>query len=271
MKIYLLKKHVDIIQKAQAKGDERVSLNIDLGYTKKKVSLLLSDFDGLPLDKIKSKNVYVLNNGEIHQLAMFHDNNYYKLAVHYGEMPTVEISGMRMHMVKHESDLDKFSKRVINHLLISGSDLVLDTCMGLGYSAMKSSEKAKRVITCERSTAVYELAKENPYSTKLFDNKKIEIVIEPIQDYLKRTDEKFNVIVHDPPSFKMDSYLYSSEFNELLLSKAAPDCKLYHYTGRPFSRNRPKKIVENLIKRLELLGWKNVEYDDEILGITANL
>lgn len=86
---------------------------------------------------------------------------------------------------------------------------VLDTCMGLGYTAIAAGRQIQKkpgdggsVVTFEYDLASIEMSSYNPWSQQLFDGS-LPITIrqgdacELISDYY---DEPFDVIIHDPPA-----------------------------------------------------------------------
>lgn len=96
-------------------------------------------------------------------------NKFYKL-VPTKDAPTLEISGIRMHVTKYMTPIQDTKKKIESVSPIKG--IVLDTCMGLGYTAILASKRTDFVITCEKDGNVIEIAKFNPWSKELFNNQK---------------------------------------------------------------------------------------------------
>ena len=209
------------------------------------------------------KGMYAKKNGELFTLAIF-DNHLYKLRIWNG-IPLLEIDGLRMHLVKDfETPLDQ-SKYVVKKLKIGKKDAVLDTCMGLGYTAI-AALKAKKIITCELNDAVYTLATWNPFSNKIF-SKNIEIKRGDIAEKVKEFESSsFSVIIHDPPRFSRAPILYSRPFYKELFRVAKKDSRLFHYVGS-FGKAKDKKFSSDVKKRLLEAGFCNLAYDGKAQGL----
>jgi uncharacterized protein len=211
--------------------------------------------------------VYAWDGKELWKVAVF-DDGLYRLRMMNGK-PILEIDGLRMHLVKDFKDIFDYSKLVVKELRIRQSDVVLDTCMGLGYTAILASKKADRVTTVELSRAVIAMAKWNPWSRELFEKKRIEVVEEKsCLDYVKEApDGKFTKIIHDPPRFSKAGELYSGEFYRELRRICKEGALLFHYVG---SLGRKKRdIAGEVAKRLEGCGWKVVKKNARLQGIIA--
>lgn len=141
-----------------------------------------------------------------------------------------------MHVTKEMSHMEDTNKKIEAISPIRG--FVLDTCMGLGYTAIAASKLAGFVITCEKDENVIEIAKLNPWSEGLFNNKKISILKTDVSEEIKVfKSNMFDAIIHDPPRLSLASELYSSEFYRQLFRVLNDGGRLYHYTGNPGSKN----------------------------------
>jgi len=209
------------------------------------------------------KFIYAKKGKDTFRLAVF-DNNYYKLRIYNG-IPVLEIDGLRMHLVKDfETPLD-YSKEIASKLKITADDIVLDTCMGLGYTAIEAS-KAKKTITFEISDSVYLLATWNPWSDKLF-SKNIEIRRGDIaEEITELKDNSFSVIIHDPPRFSKAPNLYSLRFYQELFRIACPKARIFHYVGS-VGQAKGRKISEEVEKRLKRAGFTEIKYDKKLQGL----
>ena len=118
--------------------------------------------------------LYKKTSKGMEKLSKFTDH-YYSLRVFNG-IPVLEIDGVRMHLIKNFKTPLDYSKEVCKLLKIKDEDIVLDSCGGLGYTAIEASKKAKKVISIEKNKTVLELGKENPYSEDYFKSKKIKII-----------------------------------------------------------------------------------------------
>lgn len=178
-------------------------------------------------------------------------NRFYKL-FKTQDWPALEISGIRMHLVKGTTP-KKSSYDMIEPLKpLKG--IVLDTCAGLGYTAkiLVQEPRVKKVYTFEVDENVLELAKINPFSKQLFSDKKIVLENKSVADALKGfPDNFFHRILHDPPSIRIAGELYSGPFYAELFRVLKPQGILFHYTGRPghlSGRDVPKSVETRLLK-----------------------
>ena len=69
----------------------------------------------------------------------------------------------------------------------------------------------------------------------------------------------FDIIIHDPPRLSLATELYSLDFYKQIFRVLKNNGKLYHYTGNPGSRNRHANLPGNVVKRLKIAGFKNIE------------
>ncbi|ENN96394.1 SAM-dependent methyltransferase, partial [Methanocaldococcus villosus KIN24-T80] len=138
-----------------SKGE--IYLNLDLNKTNKKFKVIVNEDKAIfpsgeieikILKKIAKDNaVYLLDNNRLYKLAIADESGYYKLVPTIP--PTIEINGIRMHRTKginpYEDTLNK-----VNSINIKKGDVVLDTCMGLGYTAIEAYRRGAKVITIEK-------------------------------------------------------------------------------------------------------------------------
>ncbi|MHA1551861.1 MAG: methyltransferase domain-containing protein [Candidatus Heimdallarchaeaceae archaeon] len=201
----------------------------------------------------------------------FFDECYYKLEPIKGTVPTIEIDGIRMHRTKHMTPIED-AERKIEYVKIKSSDIVLDICTGLGYTAIQAMRKNADVITIEKDPNVLEIAGFNPYSRELFDGieqGKIKLINENATDSVKKfDDDSFSVILHDPPRFSFAGELYSEKFYEELYRILKPKGRLLHYVGNPGSKYRGKDFVKGVQDRLNSVGFKTKKTPDgeSVLG-----
>ncbi len=268
-----------IITAKQAKkllfGIHKVSVN--LGISKVIVKAADNKFifpDGQKITKkdlqkiIKKDNMcFLIKNNSIHPVSLFSEktNNFYKL-VPTVDWPTLEISGIRMHVTKTMSPKADTEKKI--SLIFPATGNVLDTCTGLGYTAIMASNTADLVHTYERDKNVIEIQKLNPYSEKLFRSKIIKLHNADIfEEIIKLKQDYFDRVVHDPPRQSLSPLLYSQDFYDQLYRVMKPGSILYHYTGDPGSKNRGIDIREGIAKRLENSGFSEVK--KELNSLTA--
>ncbi len=259
---------IDLL-KSRKNNLKETGISLDLNKTLSKIKIQNDEFvfpdnqklnDSQLKKPIKDdKSCFIIRDNSLVKIQMFSDetNKFYKL-VPTKDAPTIEISGIRMHVTKSMTPMEDTTKKIETISPVKG--IVLDTCMGLGYTAIAASKAADFVFTCEKDENVLEIAKFNPWSLELFDNRKIKIIktdiFEGIKDF---KNNMFDVVIHDPPSLSLASELYSLDFYKQLFRIMKNNGKLYHYTGNPGSRNRHINLVGNVSKRLKTAGFKNIE------------
>ena len=228
---------------ANKKGLKETEISVDLNKTLSKIKIQNNYFifpDNQKLDETQLKkpikddtSCFLVNDNSLAKLQLFSNetNKFYKL-VPTKDAPTIEIAGIRMHATKEMSPMDDTNKKIESIAPIRG--FVLDTCMGLGYTAIAASKYADFVMTCEKDENVIEIARLNPWSIELFNNKKISILKTSIFDEIRVfKSSMFDAIIHDPPRLSLASELYSLEFYRQLFRVVKNNGRLYHYTGSP--------------------------------------
>lgn len=257
---------------AYTRGEKEILVSLDLGITTSTISREKNDFlfpDGQRLMvKLITKILgspqvcFLVENNSIHKVQTFSEetNRFYKLVpVGPHSPPTVELSGIRMHVTKAMDTLEH-TKRMIREISpVEG--IVLDTCRGLGYTVIEALRVgAKQIVSLEKDPHVTEIAKYNPYSQELFDNPNIELIDKDATLAIKKfKSSHFSRILHDPPTISIAGELYSQQFYDELFRVLAPGGILYHYTGNPGSKVRGMDIVKNVSTRLKKSGFRKVE------------
>ena len=254
---------------ASKAGLKEIEISLDLNKTMSKIKIQDSSFifpDNQKLDESQLKkpikdnaSCFLVQDGLLVKIQLFSEqtNKFYKL-VPTQDAPTLEISGIRMHVTKEMTPMEDTKKKIESVMPING--IVLDTCMGLGYTAILASKTADLVMTFEKDENVLEIAHLNPWSKELFDNKKISIIKSSVFDEIKvLKSSMFDAVIHDPPRLSLATELYSLEFYKQLFRVLKKDDKLYHYTGSPGSKFRKINLAKNVGKRLRLAGFKEIE------------
>jgi len=196
--------------------------------------------------KIKEGFSYLVKKRKIYPCAFFSSdtNRFYKLTP-TSDWPTVMISSTPMHKLS-----SPYKDTLLKIKLLKPYGVVLDACMGLGYTAILASQKAEKVITFEVDKNIVLLAKINPVSRPLFNNPKIKIYFKDISEYIKKfSQDTFDTIIHDPPTFKLAPSLYSEDFYQRLFYVLKKGGRLYHYLplwGIKRGRFFPQKIKEKI-------------------------
>ena len=251
------------------KSLKETEISLDLNLTKTKIKsegdfFIFPGSQKLHESQLKkpikdNASCFLIEDNALVKIQMFSDetNKFYKL-VPTKDAPTIEISGIRMHATKDMTPMEDTKRKLESISPIGG--FVLDTCMGLGYTAIAASKLADFVITCERDENVIEMARLNPWSKELFENKKISLMKTNVLDEIKIfKSQMFDAVIHDPPRLSLASELYSLGFYRQIFRVLKNNGKLYHYTGSPGSKNRKINLAGNVSKRLKQSGFKNIE------------
>ncbi|MCO6040920.1 class I SAM-dependent methyltransferase [Thermococcus alcaliphilus] len=259
-----------------SKGEVRV--NLDLRKTNRSHVVLVREDkvvfpDGSEVKKdilkriAKDKNtVYFLSKGQLYKAAIAADG-FYKLVPTIP--PTIEINGIRMHRTKDTNPL-KDTRSKVEAVNPREGEFVLDTCMGLGYTAIESAKRGAYVITIEKDPNVIELARLNPWSREVFTSQNIQLIQGDAFEVIKRfNDKSFDAIIHDPPRFSLAGHLYSEEFYAELFRVLKPKGRLFHYVGNPGKKYRKKDLQRGVMERLRKVGFKGVKRVEEALGVVA--
>lgn len=250
-------------------GLKETEISLDLNKTMSKIEIQNNEFifpDSQKVDESQlkkpmkdSNSCFLIRDNSLVKIQLFsaETNRFYKL-VPTNDAPTIEISGIRMHATKDITPMQDTQRKIESISPIKGN--VLDTCMGLGYTAIAASKSADFVFTCERDENVLEIAKYNPWSKELFNNKKISILKTDVFEEIKTfKSNMFDMIIHDPPRLSLATELYSLEFYKQIFRVLKNNGKLYHYTGSPGAKNRNVNLSGNVSKRLRQAGFKDIE------------
>lgn len=264
--------------KAHQEGRRVVVTSLDLGISEVDAIIepgyvMLSPDITLPVEVVeeiaRDRNAcFPVEKGKAKKIQMFseHANLFYSL-LPTDSAPTLMISGVPMHRVHHANPyLDTQSKlKALGR--ISGH--VLDTCTGLGHTAIRAAMKAASVVTVELDPVVLELARLNPWSRQLFDNPKIHKnigdIVEEIEDI---GNDVFSSIIHDPPTIRLAGDLYSADFYWQLYRVLRPKGRLYHYVGDPNGK-LGRNTARGVALRLREAGFIRVKYKHTAFGLVA--
>ena len=264
---------VQTIQTAAAGGMGFVEVSLDLNLSCPRFELqdncLVLDktwqVDLHELEPIASmpQKVFVLSREGLFPIEVRADG-YYKL-VPTDTAPTLEINGIKMHRSKEMDPLA--DARMKTKLVVKPNDLVLDTCGGLGYSALFALKAgAQKVVSVEKSRPVLQIRGQNPW---LPADDRIQLVQADVTQYIRDLDDlTFDAVIHDPPRFTSAfGELYGKEFYHQLFRVMKPVSRLFHYTGNPQKIKHPDRFIQNTIKRLEQAGFKQLVFKDQVQGI----
>ena len=238
----------------------------------KQRSLFCRSRDGSITYTTDGNFLYAESGSGVVRLDLF-AGHYYKLRPING-VPILEIDGLRMQLVRDfDTPLD-YSKEVLKLLRIprTGRFTVLDTCMGLGYTAIAASESPaiQLVVTCEVSEAVITLAQWNPFSEELFKKDgKILVMKGSIAEHVKGfADGMFSFVIHDPPRLTHAPELYSSVFYKELYRACRKGARLFHYVGS-LGTGKGRHIDREVGKRLADAGFSSIRYVPRLQGLFA--
>ena len=180
--------------------------------------------------------------------------------------PTLLVAGIPMHRIK---GTDPWQDTLSKVRVANPRGWVLDTCMGLGYTAILAARTAERVLTIELDAAVVAIARQNPWSQPLFDNPRIQIVIGDSADILPAlASGVFSCVIHDPPTFALAGELYTLDFYREVYRVLRPRGRLFHYIGDPESKSG-HAVTARVRERLRQAGFQRLTPAPHAFGLLA--
>jgi len=256
-------------------GRGRISFNLGLteeAVVSDGVRFALPDGGSVSVEDLervagREGDVFFPGKGGLFQVAIS-GGHFFKLLATNGA-PTLEIDGIRMHRTRGVTpEVDAEAK--IEALGVNGGR-VLDTCSGLGYTAIGSLRKdVELVVSMELRVETLMIASLNPWSVELFRDKRVGLALGDAFDFVgSLPKEFFDFVVHDPPRFAHAGLLYGSEFYGKLQRVMKPFSRIYHYTGAPGSKFRGVDVRRGVIRRMRQAGFRDLSYDGEILGVVG--
>jgi len=263
----LCKPVIDRLLRAEAR-EEIIKISLDLGRSLhecliQREGVMIDDqlikWEELKKASKKERDIFMVVDGKLFSLSISSGHFYKLVFVSWGHPPTLEIDGIHMHRIKDITpDKDAWMKvKLCGDLRCKR---VLDTCMGLGYTAITALKMgACSIVTVEIDENVIELARLNPWSRELEDEK-IDFRLGDITNLIEEFKEEFDAIIHDPPRFSLAGELYGLEFYRKLNKALKLGGKLVHYVGQP-GIVRGRAIWRGVIKRLREAGF-DVRYDE---------
>ncbi len=265
------------LRAARMAGAERVPVSLDLGLSEVTATLTAVGVqlpDGqvvtwAQLDEICDSELacFSVSNGRVEKIQFFSEtfNRFYSL-MPTGRAPTMLISGIPMHRVK---DTDPYRDTLSKIRAAQPTGRVLDTTMGLGYTAVEATKTADSVLTIELDPTVAQICRLNPWSQGLFDNPKITRVIGDAFDVVEGLGgEQFSCVIHDPPMFSLAGDLYSSAFYRELYRVLKSRGRLFHYIGDPRSKSG-SSVTRGVVRRLQAVGFARVKPAPQAFGVVA--
>ena len=276
--IVLSHREIEPVLAARQAGESAASTSLDLGLTRGQVSLEAERlvFPGgawLPWESVQEiaesdTGCFVVEDNEAVKVQRFSEflGRAYGL-MPTGRAPTLLVSGIPMHRIKgtdpHRDTLTKI--RAVAPI----TGRVLDTCTGLGYTAIEAAKTAGQVVTIELDPTVLEVARLNPWSRALFEHPRIEQRVGDSFDLIQDLeDESFSRIIHDPPMFSLAGELYSGEFYRHLYRVLGRKGRLFHYIGDLSSRSG-RNVVKGVARRLQEAGFSRIVRKPDAFGVVA--
>jgi predicted methyltransferase len=261
--------------RAQAPCSVTVSLDLNRTQSDVRISeegVTLPDGQTLPWPAVEEmagddSGCYHVEGGETTKIQLFSEemNRLYTLYPTLSA-PTMLISGLPMHRIKG-TDPYRDTQEKIKAARPAGR--VLDTAMGLGYTAIQAAELADAVLTVELDPTVEEVCRLNPWSQALFDNTKIERRFGDAFDVVETLESgQFNRIIHDPPTFSLAGHLYGQDFYAELYRVLTDRGRLFHYIGDLKSKSGAG-VARGVRQRLVAAGFQRVEDRPRAFGVVA--
>jgi predicted methyltransferase len=177
------------------------------------------------------------------------------------------VSGIPMHRIKGVDPHRDTLKKIKAVAPVYGE--VLDTATGLGYTAIEASRTADNVVTVELDPLSLEIAKQNPWSARLFTSANIQQIVGDVYDVIEEIDsERFSCVIHDPPMFNLAGDLYSREFYTEIFRVLKRRGRVFHYIGDLTSKSG-QGVVRGASQRLLEVGFSRVQKRPEAFGIVA--
>jgi hypothetical protein len=264
------------ILRARRQREAKVTVSLDLNRTRAVVHLAgnhvrLPDASEVAVSDIQAlasrvQRVCIVEKGKL--LPVERRSRFYYKLMATKSAPTLEISGIKMH--RTEGCCPYAQAEAIVRTVVRPGDRVLDSCGGLGYTAIWAARlAAERVVSIEHDMDVLEMARLNPWSEEYFFDSRIDVIPEDVTRYLaSQPSGSFDSIVHDPPHISRAGELYGRDFYFELSRVLTAVGRLYHYVGQPYSRRGHKDIHEGVAERLANVGF-DVQYIKDLRGFVC--
>jgi len=281
MAFFLSRFQAERILKAFAAGRQSLEVSLDLGVTESAVtfeggSAVLPGPETVSLKSLEAmlgeQACFMLDGGGLNKMQFYLPETrrtYRLLATGLKTAPTAEVGGFRMHRTKGTDPMRDTASNINAVKPIRGSRL-LDTCTGLGYTALAAvGAGAAEVHTVEVDGGMRRLRELNPWSSGFTDSRIREVRGDVAAEILGFEDGFFGAAIHDPPSVSAAGGLYSLEFYRQLRRVLDERGRLFHYVGAPGGRYRGKKILSGVMMRLREAGFRLVVKKPKESGVLA--
>jgi predicted methyltransferase len=270
--------HTAAILSARREGRSSTVTSLDLGLTQSEVLLqpervVFPDGQGLSWEYVEEIDeselaCFVVEDGVAEKVQRFSEflNRFYSL-MPTKRAPTLLVSGISMHRIKGIDPHRDTLLKIATIAPVTGR--VLDTCTGLGYTAIEAAKTAEQVVTIELDPMVLEVARVNPWSRSLFENPCIQqLVGDSFEEILDFEDGAFARIIHDPPRFSLAGELYSGAVYRHLFRVLKQRGRLFHYIGDPNSRSG-RNVTRGVVRRLQEAGFSRIVRKPRAFGVVA--
>jgi predicted methyltransferase len=264
---------------ARRRGMAMVALSLDLGLSVAEVALGDSGValpDGQMLAWVDVQAIvegepicFVVEDNAARKIHRFSStfNRTYSLMATAGA-PTIINAGFTMHRIVGIDPRQDTERKI--RALGTPRGRVLDTCTGLGYTAIAAARTAGRVLTIELDPLVMEIARLNPYSRPLFQDPRIESQIGDVAEVIASIpDEQFTQVIHDPPTLSLAGELYGGAFYWELFRVLRHGGTMFHYVGNLESKGGAT-VAKGVQRRLRESGFTRVTPRPEAFGFTAS-
>ncbi|MGQ0605257.1 MAG: class I SAM-dependent methyltransferase [Anaerolineales bacterium] len=263
--------------KARIGGAASAQTSVDLGITPSEATLASEDVTFAnsvalgwgTLEEIAAETnaCFEIENGAARKIQAFSEltSRVYTLFP-TRRAPTMLVSGFPMHRIK---DTDPWTDTLAKVKAAAPVGRVLDTCTGLGYTAIECAKSASEVVTVELDPVAQEIARRNPWSQPLFGNPKITQLLGDSGELIETfEDESFIRILHDPPMFALAGELYSLAFYQQAYRVLKPNGRMFHYIGDPDSKSGAG-VTKGVVRRLKEAGFTRLQPRPEAFGVVA--
>jgi len=263
----------------EGQADRAATVSPDLGLSQVPVMLSAAGVQFLaPLSEVLTwanaekimdgdNACFVLEQGSLRQIQAFSEvTNRNSSLMPTKSAPTLLLAGFPMHRIKDTNPIQDTEQKI---KAARPTGRVLDTSMGLGYTAIYAARTASQLTTIELDPAVVEVASQNPWSRDLFTNPRIERLVQDSYDYVESArDATFDCIIHDPPTVQLAGELYSGAFYSELFRITKPRGRVFHYVGDPKSLSG-SRMTRGVVDRLTAAGFRQVTPAPAAYGVVA--
>jgi len=268
---------VEPLLKARSLGADSAVLSPDLGLSESDVTMadsgvVLPDGQQLAWDAVEeiartATTCFRVLEGRAERIQIYSPqfDRFYSLYP-TRRAPTMMAAGFPMHRIKDTDPHRDTLLKVKTIAPVFGA--ALDTCTGLGYTAIEMAKTAQ-VTTIELDPTVQEICRLNPWSQELFENPRIERNIGSAFELIQEMPaDSFARIIHDPPTLKLAGELYSGEMYRQLYRVLKRGGRLFHYIGNLNSAHG-RSVYKGVVRRLQDAGFEPVTRRPEAFGLIA--